>query len=254
MDTNTKALVTSAVKSTGTRTELWIELIKVLNVRSIVEVGVFRGDFAEAILSRCDGVEKYYMVDPWRNLDNWNKPANVDDTRFENFYNETMQKTEFAADRRVVLRGTTTEVIDQIPDGEIDLFYIDGDHTLRGIAIDLVASAPKVRSGGLLGGDDFCPSIWQHDPRFEPTLVAPFAAHFAEGLRCPFHALPHEQFLISDVNASETTGYEMVDHTGEFGDLTLKPQVDPIVQLTRGLRAVASTVKQRVKPVDSPYN
>lgn len=36
-----------------------------------------------------------------------------------------MWLTEFAADHCVVLWGATTEVIDGIPDGEIDLVYID---------------------------------------------------------------------------------------------------------------------------------
>ena len=32
-----------------------------------------------------------------------------------------------------MLRGTTTEVIDRVPDRSVDFAYIDGDHTLRGI-------------------------------------------------------------------------------------------------------------------------
>ena len=250
MEKDSKSLIAAAVAATERRGELWVELINSFKVRSIVEVGVFRGDFAEAILKGCDCIEKYYMVDPWRNLDNWNKPANVADDVFEGYYNDSMQRTEFAADRRVVLRGTTTEVIDEIPDGEIDLIYIDGDHTLRGIAIDMVAYAPKVREGGLIGGDDFCPSIWQHVPRFEPTLVCPFAAHFAEGTRSPIHALPHEQFLITGVNTSgEPPGFEFVDHTGSFsGDFSLKPHLGPTKQLVRSLRATAGSIKRKLLP------
>ncbi|MFT5105474.1 MAG: hypothetical protein ACI9UA_001095 [Pseudoalteromonas tetraodonis] len=250
METNSRELITSAVKSTDRRTSLWIDIINSFNIRSIVEVGVFRGDFAEAVLSGCKGIEKYYMVDPWRNLENWNKPANVENDVFEGYYKDSMEKTEFAADRRVVLRGTTTEIIDEIPDGEIDLVYIDGDHTLRGIAIDMVAYLPKVRQGGLMGGDDFCPSIWQHVPRFEPTLVSPFAAHFAEGLRCPIHALPHEQFLISNVNcgSGQVPGYELIDHTDTFGDLALKRHLGPTTQLKRSVRAFAGRIKRRLIP------
>ena len=32
----------------------------------MAEVGVYRGDFASKILQRCDSIEKYYMIDPWR--------------------------------------------------------------------------------------------------------------------------------------------------------------------------------------------
>ena len=75
---------------------------------------------------------------------------------FEKFYRETMAKTEAWAGKRKVLRGTTTEVIDEIPDGALDFAYVDGDHTLRGITIDLVRVLGKVRQGGWIGGDDFC--------------------------------------------------------------------------------------------------
>ena len=89
METDSKSLIKAAVNSTKKRGELWIELINSFNVRSVVEVGVFRGDFAQAVLSGCEGIEKYYMVDPWRNLDNWNKPANVEDDAFEGYYRDS---------------------------------------------------------------------------------------------------------------------------------------------------------------------
>jgi hypothetical protein len=65
------------------------------------------------------------------------------------------------------------EVIDQITDGELDLAYIDGDHKLKGISIDLIRVYPKVRVGGFLCGDDFTRSVWEHKTSFEPTLVFP---------------------------------------------------------------------------------
>ena len=130
------------------------------------------------------------MIDPWRHLDDWNKPANQNDTVFEEFFRQANEKTDFAARRRVILRGKTVEVIDQIPNGELDLAYIDGDHTLRGITIDLIRVYPKVRAGGFLGGDDFNRSIWQHNTSFEPTLVFPFAVYFAEAVGATIYGTP----------------------------------------------------------------
>jgi hypothetical protein len=49
-----------------------------------------------------------------------------------------------------VLRGRTRELINQIPDDSLDFAYIDGDHTLRGITIDLVRLLPKMREGGVI--------------------------------------------------------------------------------------------------------
>lgn len=96
---------------------------------------------------------------------------------------EAEKKTDFAAGKRAILRGKTTEVIDQIPDGELDLVYINGDHTLKGIAIDLQRTYPKVGTGGFLGSDDFTRSVWQHGAAFEPTLVFPLRGLLRRGSR-----------------------------------------------------------------------
>jgi len=115
---------------------------------------------------------------------------------FKDVYAEALLKTDFAASRRIVLRGRTSAVIDQIPDQSLDFAYIDGDHTLRGITVDLIQVLPKIKDGGLIGGDDFVNKPWQDDAAYEPTLVCPFAVYFAEAMGFPFVALPHKQFLI----------------------------------------------------------
>ena len=93
-----------------------IELINEFNLKNVAELGVYRGDFAKEILEKSPSIEQYTMIDPWRNLSEWNKPANKDNDTFEGFYQETMQKTDFAKEKRIVLRGKTTEVIGDITD------------------------------------------------------------------------------------------------------------------------------------------
>lgn len=187
----------------------------------MAEIGIYRGDFARVMLERCPSIERYWMVDPWRHLSDWNKPANTDDRSFESIREAALAATEQFASRRLVLRGKTTEVIDQIPDGSLDAVYIDGDHTLRGICIDLIRMFDKVRDGGWIGGDDFVPSIWQHRTRYEPTLIFPFAVHFAEAKSVPIFALPFGQFLI----CKNSTGFAFVDLTGAFKSTELAPQL-----------------------------
>lgn len=93
------------ISNSQSRTDLWIEFIRAIDAQRVVEVGVYQGDFAEVVLQRCDFIAKYYMVDPWKHLDDWNKPSNQDDAKFEEFFRITKAKTEFAANRRVILRG-----------------------------------------------------------------------------------------------------------------------------------------------------
>ena len=201
---------------------LWTSLLQELDVSSMAEVGVYRGHFAARMLDEVPQLERYFMVDPWRHLEDWNKPANKDDDVFEQYYAETMSLTQAHAGKRVVLRGRTVDVVDEIPDGDLDLVYIDGDHTLRGITTDLARWFPKVREGGFVAGDDFCRNIFQHGPGFEPTLVFPYAVYFAEAVGARIYSLPHKQFIFQKVPSGE---HAFVDLAGNYKGLTLEKQI-----------------------------
>ncbi|HKV52305.1 MAG TPA: class I SAM-dependent methyltransferase [Gemmatimonadaceae bacterium] len=221
-----RALLARIAAESASRTQFWSQFLAATGPARVAEVGVWKGGFAAAMLAACPSIETYVMVDPWRHLDEWNKPANVDGNTFEAIHVEAMARTEFAASRRRVLRGTTLEVIDDIEDASLDFAYIDGDHTLRGIVTDLVAMRDKIRPGGWIGGDDFCADVWQHGPAFEPTLVFPLAVHFALAIRATVYALPFDQFLIALPNGREPGG-GFVDLTGGYPALDLASQVRP---------------------------
>jgi hypothetical protein len=212
-----------------TREQFWIEFIRSTEVRHMAEVGVYRGDFAAEILRHCENLSRYYMIDPWRHLDDWNKPANHGDSVLSEFFQETKAKTDFAAAQRIILRGKTTEVIGQITDGDLDLAYIDADHTLKGIAIDLIRAYPKVRAGGFIGGDDFTRSVWEHKTSFEPTLVFPYAVYFAEAVGATIYALPYSQFCLQKplLQQNDRPQFAFVDLTGEYDDIGLRNQFAP---------------------------
>jgi len=217
MNINDTELLEIASGSTS-RFELWRKVLNATNSKTLVEVGVWKGDFAKEVLEQCANIEKYYMIDPWATLPDWNKPFNVDARTFDDVYAEAMKKIEFASEKVVVLRGKTKEVIEKIPDESLDFAYIDGDHTLRGITIDLIKLLPKMKNGGLIAGDDFAPNPWQHDIRFEPTLVCPFSIYFAEAMDLPIIALPFNQFLIQKRSNSS---FSFKDITGRYSDISL---------------------------------
>ena len=199
------------------RLEMWVRFVSAKRLETVAEVGVYRGEFAEGLLRSCPSVAAYYLIDPWKHLEDWNKPANRSDGTFESIYREAMRRTQPWESKRIVLRGRTVEMSHSIPDGSLDLAYVDADHTLRGISIDLIRMWPKVKEGGYLGGDDFCPSAWQHHRSFEPTLVYPFAVYFAEAMNAPIVALPHNQFLIRKVENGS-----FLDTTGMYREPTLR--------------------------------
>jgi Methyltransferase domain len=217
-------LLARCISASHSRLEFWVQFIQSVGVQSMLELGVYGGDFAALALRRCDSIGKYYMIDPWRHLEDWNKPANQDDSQLEDLYQESKRKTEFAAAKRIILRGKTTEVIDQIADAELDFAYVDADHTLKGIAIDLIRVYPKVRVGGFIGGDDFTPSVWEHNTSFEPTLVFPFAVYFAEAVGAAIYGLPRAQFVLEK---TERPSFTFVDLTGQYRGAGLRDQFVP---------------------------
>lgn len=220
--TTTVQMIKQCLEQSNSRVDLWVQFLQSVEVKNMAEIGVYKGDFSAILLEKCHSIEKYYMLDPWRHLDNWNKPANTNDHTFEQFLLETQSKTDFAAEKRIILRGKTTEVVNQIADDELDFAYIDGDHTLKGISIDLIRLYPKIRLGGWIGGDDFSKSIWQHHATFEPTLVFPFAVYFAEAVGAQIYALPNSQFLIEK---HENDTFSFIDLTNSYGDTSLGNQL-----------------------------
>lgn len=221
---NTHQTLTEFAVQAQSRLDFWCRFIAASKVRNMAEIGVYEGDFAAAVLESCQSLEKYYLVDPWRHLDDWNKPANERDEVFEKVYATALDRTEFAAEKRTILRGKTTEIADAIPDNSLDFAYIDGDHTLKGITIDLIRLYPKIRPGGWIGGDDFSRTVWQHRTDFEPSLVFPFAVYFAEAADDPIYGLPFDQFLIEKQSSQS---FAFVDLTGQYGNAGLRNQFDP---------------------------
>ena len=206
------------------RFELWTQIIDGGSFACCAEIGVYKGHFSQAVLERCPGICTYFMVEPWRHLDDWNKPANKSDDQFQRIKAEALERTRFAENKLRILEGTTTEVSDQLPTEGLDFAYIDGDHTLKGITIDLLRVWPKMKAGGILGGDDFFPSVWQHGQQFEPTFVFPLAVYFAQGIGSPIYALPFNQFAIL-VDRSGANGFQFHDFTGQFRSTNVKDAI-----------------------------
>jgi hypothetical protein len=236
--------IKSIVSSRPDRFQLSKTLVQCWNARRFAEVGVWRGEFAEQLLAECPSIEQYFLIDPWRKLDAWDKPFNVPDEAFVKVYDEAVRRTEPYAGKRVVLRGTTAEVAGEIDDASIDIAYIDGDHTLRGIIVDLVNIFPKIRSGGLVIGDDCVADIFQHGLDYEPTLVFQGAVAFAEAVGAPFFVSSSMQFVMVKPNPGERN-FLVFDLDGRFANPALKPQLSPGKLLKRWLKTHLQSVVRR---------
>ena len=236
-----KKIIIDCLKNTTTRFDFWINFCKMKKIKEMAELGVYKGEFASTLLEECNSIEKYYLVDTWCHRENWNKPLNHNDKIFKNIYLEAKRSTNFVKNKRIILRGKTNEMASKIPDSRLDFVYIDGDHTLRGITSDLICMYPKVKVGGWIGGDDFVRNVWQHQIKYEPTLVFPFAIYFAESVGDRIYALPYSQFLIEK---NDTHSFEFIDLVGVYNNLTLRHQFYPINILKLWLHEIFSFLKK----------
>jgi len=124
------------------------------------EVGVWRGDFAEALLAET-APRQLHLVDPWRfqsgpeysEASYGGKLATSQADMDELF---GLVCARFADDDRVVVhRGTSREVAHAIRAGALDWVYLDAEHWYESVRDDLASWAPKVKAGGLVMGDDY---------------------------------------------------------------------------------------------------
>lgn len=117
-----------------------------------VEVGVRRAAFSSALLERWPG-GSLTLVDPW----GVNNPAydEKDNHDHEGNYRATLAAAARFGSRMTVLRMTSLEAAPRIADASLDFVYIDGDHSYAAVRVDLEQWWPKLRTGGLLMGDDY---------------------------------------------------------------------------------------------------
>ena len=131
--------------------ESLVELVQSLNKPNavVVEVGVHRGRTTEQLLKTFPGIT-VFMVDPWGT---WIDGREITPEMQAGFMAEALQRTDFAADRRVVCRKTSEEMAAE--SGMADLVFIDAQHDYESVRRDLVAWNPKVRPGGIFCGHDY---------------------------------------------------------------------------------------------------
>lgn len=110
-----------------------------------VEIGVNRGKNAFNMLSTLS-IKTLYLVDPYS---------------LNGLYGERNARKDIAVkklsgfkDKTVFIYKTSEEAIKDIP-GNLDFVYIDGNHDYEFVKQDIELYYPKVKDGGVLGGDDF---------------------------------------------------------------------------------------------------
>lgn len=103
------------------------------------EIGVLKGEFSEKF---CREGLKLYAIDPWG-------IAKLD-AQFE----QTKQLL-LPYPNCTIIRKTSMEAVEDFEDESLDFVYIDGNHSFRYIAEDLVEWTKKIKKGGIVSGHDY---------------------------------------------------------------------------------------------------
>jgi hypothetical protein len=158
----------SAVQADGLRdmiraTDLWGTPF------CMAEIGSFAGESAEIFLEEGAGV--LCAVDLWAPIAYRENVA--ENIRPDLAEEEFDRRTRRPIWRVVKFKMSSQEAANLIPDGYLDLFYIDAEHTFDAVTRDIVAWLPKLRAGGWASGHDWSwPGVGD--------AVRKFLGHFGE--------------------------------------------------------------------------
>lgn len=115
------------------RKHLLRHFIEENNFTSMAEIGVR------------DGRTTFYLLDKIPSLTIYGVDLNNN-----GYYSNNIRKKY--GDRLIAIEGNSHFVSNQVP--EVDIVFIDADHSYNGCRNDIILYKPKVKKGGILSGHD----------------------------------------------------------------------------------------------------
>jgi predicted O-methyltransferase YrrM len=134
-----------------------VEMLRRLPKNAIVaEIGVYKGDFSEKILSICQP-EKFLLIDVW----------NLKGDRGELFDEVTARFAKYVASHQVeMIRSLSYDAIHDCKDQYFDWVYLDTDHSYKVTIRELEELRPKMKPGGIIAGHDYILGNWNAGFRY----------------------------------------------------------------------------------------
>lgn len=131
------------------------QFLKSLGYKVGAEIGVYKGEFTEEL---CNAGLKVYGIDPWLVYKDYRKHPQ------ELPYEELYEMTKFRLRNcdATLIRKTSIDALEDIPDESLDFVYIDGNHSLPYVTQDIFGWYKKVKHGGIISGHDYF--VDSHNP------------------------------------------------------------------------------------------
>lgn len=110
-----------------------------------VEVGIDKGEYG---IKLCEAGLKVYGIDPYIAYDAYKAPESYES------HLEHATKNLKGYDYTIINK-TSIEALKDFEDESLDFVYIDGNHTLPYITMDIFGWERKVKKGGIISGHDY---------------------------------------------------------------------------------------------------
>lgn len=133
-----------------------VDIIIRKNIKTMVEIGVYRSSFCKQILKTVgDRLDCYWLVDPW-DIDHCTDGSGSSFTQ-DQWENEYINACRLMFDYGCVkvLRMTSVKAASLFAFQSVDLVYIDGSHEYLDLTVDIGKWMPKIKSGGVISGHDY---------------------------------------------------------------------------------------------------
>jgi len=130
------------------------ELPEVLLKRGLdvgAEIGVFKGEYTERF---CKAGLNIYAIDPWMPFWGQGRTQNKQEVQ-DGYFFEAIERLKPYSDSCTIIRKTSMDALADFKDESLGFVYIDGDHSFKHIAADIVEWEKKVKKGGIVAGHDY---------------------------------------------------------------------------------------------------
>ncbi|RWH78079.1 class I SAM-dependent methyltransferase [Mesorhizobium sp.] len=121
------------------------------------------GVLSEYLLRRRSDID-LIMMDNWLTADKQPEACratgdvhanHTDARRVMEHRRQAQQRARMFPGRANIIKANSVEAAKRVPNGSLDLVFLDADHSYDGVKADLAAWVPKIKPGDWIGGHDY---------------------------------------------------------------------------------------------------
>lgn len=132
------------------------DAVKAANDHSVlVELGCWKGrsgSFLLVELLNADKTPKVYFIDHWGGSNEPDHKADPELDKVFDLFFANVSKSKYP--NATIMRMDTKTAADLFDDNSVDFVWVDAGHEYQEVMDDLMAWWPKLKRGGVIGGDD----------------------------------------------------------------------------------------------------